>query len=596
MKLIVPHTGAIQSSDSRLIRLAQFLGVMCEPFLLEKLSRQPAGNTEKAFPKPDSCLVINPQVIKEWTGAVLPADLVSRLTSQFPYLIVHGLTADPFCDELVKTLSAGRLRRVQRIVDTDQPYEIAVDCREVSGAFSGISFGPVNPANDCILSVDCGKPAVRRLISIGGSPFMALMKIDNTEILFLASADTLDVNHELGDTPLRKYFSRFVPHSMALRYIFGGQCWHPGEHYASLTIDDPLLRPSYGFLNFESLLHLMEEANFSTTIAFIPHNYRRNARQIIELFHKNRNRFAICFHGNDHTAAEFASDDIPRLNTMLGIAESRMDIHCRATGLRCHRVMVFPQEHFSVEAMEVLKSRNFSAAVSSTPHPTGRQVAITLGDIAEPAILRHAGFPLFLRKYIAETEKQDIAFNLFFGKPVLIVDHHEAFRHPDLLVEAITMINSLAPEIRWSDLETAVTNSILKRRAPDGSNYVRAYSNTVRVTNDEQSQQRYIIEWKHLGQCPFVEQVVCDGRPFDLFEADEFGIRLSVELTPGDSNAFSVVYRNDYSSLEDLGFCWSAKAYIRRRICELRDNYISKNRHATALADVLRRSYYNRFV
>ena len=41
---------------------------------------------------------------------------------------------------------------------------------------------------------------------------------------------------------------------------------------ACLVIDDPLLRPRYGLLNFQHLLNLMSASNFSTSIAFIPWN------------------------------------------------------------------------------------------------------------------------------------------------------------------------------------------------------------------------------------------------------------------------------------------------------------------------------------
>ncbi len=41
---------------------------------------------------------------------------------------------------------------------------------------------------------------------------------------------------------------------------------------ACLIIDDPLLIPRYGKLNFAKLLREMNEHNFFTEIAFIPWN------------------------------------------------------------------------------------------------------------------------------------------------------------------------------------------------------------------------------------------------------------------------------------------------------------------------------------
>jgi len=594
MKLLVPHTGALRGADARLIGLAGFLGITCEPLFLDRHAHQPAEYIAKAFPDHGSCLVINPQVIRDWTGGVVPADLVSCLISRFPYLLVHGIMANPFCEDLIKALSTGCLHSVRPVAGAGQVYEIASDSKQICGPFSGLSFGPVNPANDRTLPVNTNNGNVRTPISIAGSPFVVAMKRDKTEILFLAGAEILDVSDEIGDPPLSEYFSRFVPHAMALRYIFREHCWRPCGHHASFIIDDPLLRPKYGFLGFESLLNLMKQHNFSTTVAFIPHNYRRNSKRILRMFRENGDRLAICFHGNDHTSGEFASADTSRLNTIVRIAEARMDIHTDATGLPCSKVMVFPQEKFSVEAMEVLKSRNFIAAVNGGPHPAGFRVALTLGELAQPAVLRYGTFPLFLRRWVGQAKRQDIAFNLFFGRAVLIAEHHEVFRRPEPLVETVLMVNSVAPDIRWSDLETAVVNSILGRRTSNATCQIRAYSGTVRVANNQDSPQQVSVEWNHSAQCPPPEQVLQDGRPYHSYEVDESRIRLSVELGPGNSRAFSVVYRNDYPSLEGLGFRWGAKAFIRRRLSELRDNYISKNRHALNVAKALQRRILTR--
>ena len=143
----------------------------------------------------------------------------------------------------------------------------------------------------------------------------------------------------------------------------------PARENASIIIDDPLLRPNYGFLNFEYLLGLMKRHNFQTTVAFIPHNFRRNSRRVTRMFRGNDAYFGLCFHGNDHTGGEFASTDTALLNTMLHIAEQRMKLHRNITGLECDRIMVFPQGRFSVEAMAVLRSRNFDAAVNTVSTP-----------------------------------------------------------------------------------------------------------------------------------------------------------------------------------------------------------------------------------
>ena len=588
-RLVVPHTGKPNPSDARLIRLAEFLGITCEPLAVGKEAKDPLTQAENTILRRDDCLVVNPQVMKEWTGGVLPGDFALSRWSRFASLLVYGLTPDPFCEKLVRVLSNERLRSVLPIDDSNAPYDIAPNMNDVSGVFAGLSFGPTNRANDFALSVSHSEGSVRTPISIGNKPFLALTRLGETEIVFLASASTINVDEEVGNTPVVKFFSKLVPLAMALRYLFGEQCWHSSEHFASFIVDDPLLRPKYGFLDFEALRSMMMRYDFSTTIAFIPHNYRRCAKRIVQMFRQNTDRLGICYHGNDHVEAEFAVKDVARINAMIQMAEARMKHLEQDTGLRCGKVMVFPQGRFSREAMKVLNSANFTAAVNTEPHPAESPVSLTVREIAQPAVCRYGSFPLFLRKYVGKYSREDVAFDLFFGKPVLVVDHHSVFSHPEALVEQVSMINRVAPKIRWSNLETAVTNSSLRRRMSDGTLRIRAYSRVVRVANDSDCAERITVEWNHNAECPPIEQVLQNGVPFASFDTDDSTLRVSGELPPHSSREFSFTYRNSYPSLKGLGFGWGAKAFVRRRLSEVRDNYISKNERALDFVQALRR-------
>jgi hypothetical protein len=591
MKLVVPYIGELRDLDARMVRLAEFLGIPCETLTLANVADH-AAFLEKTVPDQCSCFVVNPQVMKEWVGPDgIPADLVAFFLSRFPHLLVHGLRVSAFDTEMVAALSRGRLKSVDAI-DGERPvYVIAKDSKDVCEAFSGLSFGPVNPVNDHVFCTSGSDPAVQQLISIAGRPFMAAVRLEGAELLFVASEDVADLNAEVGDAPLAEYFSRLVPHAMALRYAAGDECWRPCKAHASIIIDDPLLRKSYGFLNFESLLRLADQYNFHTSIAFIPHNFRRNSSRTTRIFQENAARLSICFHGNDHTEGEFASTDIALLNTLLRVAEDRMNLHHQMTGLPCDRVMVFPQGKFSIEAMKVLKSHNFHAAVNTVPHPMGQPVRLTIGELAQPAVLRYGGFPLFLRKPIRQTQSHDIAFDLFFGRPVLIVEHHGMFQRPESLVEIAARIGSVASEVHWSNLATVVGNSILTRKAPDGTHHVRAYSRTVQISNDSGSISRYSIEWGDSCEGASIEQVLMDGTPCSGFEIDDAGLRLSVELAPGSSQTFSLVHRNLLATVRNLGLRWNAQAFLRRRLSEVRDNYLSKNQHLLTAAKAFQRRF-----
>ena len=578
MKLLVPCAGELHAVDGRLAGLASFLGIEWEAIPLPKAGYS-AGYLERAASDPHSCLVIHPRVMEEWVNQDrLPAELVSVLVSRFPYVLVHAPRPEAFDANLIAALSGGHLRSVEEAGRHGLSYEVSANAQDVCGVFAGLTFGTANSVNDRVFSGGPGSLAARELISLGGRPLMTEVKWEKSKILFLAGQDVADLYSEAGDTPFTGYFSRLLPHAMALRYIFGEESWRPCRQHASVIIDDPPLWRNYGFLNFGSLVSLTEKHHFHASIAFIPHNYRRTSAAVARSVLEHSDRCSLCFHGNDHTSGELASTDPILLNTMLQMAEHRMGVHRRLTGLDCDRVMVFPQGKFSAEAMAVLKARNFDAAVNTVPHPVQQPVGLSLGELAQPAVLRYAGFPLFLREDSVHTQLPDIAFKLFFGRPVFIVEHHHIFQRPEALVAAVSRVNATAPQVRWSSPASAIRNSLLWRRAPDGTYHIRAYSRTIRLSNDTGSPVRLRIEWNgYDGRAAPPRQLLRDGTPCAGLETSDHATATTVHLQAGDSHTFALVYENSHETLNSLGFRLTVGGVLRRRLSEVRDNYLSKN-------------------
>jgi hypothetical protein len=591
VKLVVPYSGELNLADARLVRLTESLGGQCELLRIEKGATLSQEFIEKHVGDNDSCFVVNPAAIRECLPSEsFPPGLASYLTSQFSFVLLHNLSLDPFAAGTVSAFSQGSLHSLQPIEGAGLSYEISSRHKEVCGVFSGLTFGPVVQTNDRVFIENAKAGAVQRHISIGGRPFFGSIQRERAEVFFLAGANVADLSADVGGKPLAEYFSQLMPAAMFIRYAFREECWRPNEHHATVIIDDPLLRKDYGFLNYERLLALMDKYNFHTSIAFIPFNYRRNSPEIARMFRERPDRLSICFHGNDHTAAEFASKDPGLLNAMLTVAEERMAVHQKETGIKCDRVMVFPQGNFSREAMVALKAHNFSAAVNSGPYPRGENSGLNLSDFMEPAILKYGGFPLFLRKYPREIELQDIGFNLFFGKPVLIVEHHEIFKDPESLTQLVSRINALAPEIRWSNLQAAVENSYLRRWTQDGTLEVRAYANTGKIENTSKNILRCSVECPGHGEIS-AERVLLDRKPWQDTRTDDKGTRLFFDVSPGGSREFSVVYQNNFG-LSDANrrVPWMAKAFFRRRLSELRDNHLSKSPGLLAFAKALQRT------
>ena len=160
-----------------------------------------------------------------------------------------------------------------------------------------------------------------------------------------------------------------------------------------------------------------------------------------------------------------------------------------------------------------------------------------------------------------------------------------------LCLSSSEKINSIAPGISWSNLESVVDNSTLKRRRPDGTVQVRPYSSHVSITNDSCSTERYSIEWCQSGQCS-PNRTCASGRdPIPARQVEDDWIRIAAELPAGASQTFSVVYRNDHAAVGKPGVMWNAQAYLRRRLCEVRDNHLSKNQHMLTAAKALGRRF-----
>ncbi|HKO20921.1 MAG TPA: hypothetical protein VJU82_18760, partial [Acidobacteriaceae bacterium] len=534
-----------------------------------------------------SCLVVNPEVIRQWTQNGTPVrDLASAATSGFQNLLIHAVRPDPFHSELLRCLTGNRLQRVQEAPGSESSFEIAPDSRDVCGAFAGLSLSGVKSANDRVFG---GGGGTRNLITVGGEPFFATIPVGNSTVFLLGSEDVADIDAEAEDDWLAALFSGFVPHAMALRAIFGEQSWRPARSYASVIVDDPLLRSRYGFLEFEELIQLMARHRFSTTLAFIPHNFRRSSPRVVRLFRNQSDRLSLCYHGNDHTDAEFAASDPAQLNTMIRSAEGRIAQHCATTGLRCDRIMIFPQGKFSTEAMAVLRSANFEAAVNTTPHPWRQQVRLTLRELAQPAVLRYAGFPLFLRTNSLRMQDPDIAVRLFFGIPIFIGEHHDIFEDPRCLLDAVNRINRAAPEIRWAGAGAAVRGSVLHRRDANGCLHVKAYAGTVRVEPPSDRREQIVIHWSDRGQNLGIADVWQNGEPCPSFESNGYETSVAAILEPSIAEEFSLRFRPTHRIYAAIGLRYSIRAFIRRRLSEIRDNYISRNPRLLQTARALQR-------
>lgn len=555
MQLLVPYLDEIDPVDARLAALAGFLGITAAHVKLPSWTKRGTALLEETYPSTEWCCVANARVLARWCGSHPGAlDSLVSLLSRFPYVFAYAQRADPFDTALTMLLSRGRLCSIREVGQGNLSYDVAPHAEDVCGPFAGLSIPRQSSVKECVFGPPLDSSAGRSLITVSGLPLLALVRRQETEIVFLGSRDVADLDAPVSDSCLTPYFSSLAAPAIALQSIFRAECWRPNGQHACVIVDDPLLRPSYGSLSFQSLLGLMDRHHFHTSIAFIPHNCRRTSPEVTAMFRYRPDRLSLCFHGNDHTGAEFATVNAALLNAMAAMADQRISIHRRITGIECARIMVFPQGKFSAAAMAALKAGGFDAALNSTFRPVHGSSRISLSELIQPAVLAHAGFPLFLRDYSNRTHATEIAFKLFFGRPVFIVEHHHAFRHPAALLAAVARVNAVAPRIDWVGAGEAVRNAYLWKRTADGAYSIRAFSSTVQLVNREASPARFRIEW------------ACATAPTDREAAES-----SLDLAGGASGTISIAGIQKLAPGR-LGLRRAVWGFLRRRLSEFRDN------------------------
>src|SRR5262249_15099301 len=219
----------------------------------------------------------------------------------------------------------------------------------------------------------------------------------------------------------------------------------------------------------------------------------------------------VCIHGCDHTGGEFACTEVEQLNTQLRLATQRMRSHEQSTGVPYAKVMVFPQGKFSTASLGPLKGHNYLAAVnsSSVPDDLGKAHGLTLADLLAPAVSKYKSFPVFMRRYPRRVV--DFAFDLFLGKPALIVEHHKYFQEGYGAIREFTaQINSLSEKLQWTNLRKLISNTYLQREISQDRIECKIFTNCHILHNRESSWKQYIILKYEDNEVP-IKTVSVDG-------------------------------------------------------------------------------------
>ena len=504
---------------------------------------------------------------------------------------IYGFYVADDCRKLLRKLTGDRQADICGLDARPTTLSVTGSFPEMCGPMSGLRVR-AEPGPEVVLSFPLGKDTS---YSIVGTPKGDLFAgIPHASVPFFCDTSRTIINihqHSEECFDVRRSFVGAVPIVMYLKWAFRDVCWTTQETNACLVIDDPPLRSRYGFLDFQELLQLMETCKFTTTLAFIPWNWKRTDRRTVLAFLQHREALSVCVHGCDHTSREFAARSRDLLEKKLKVAKHRMRSLLERTGLNHDQVMVFPQGVFSPETAPALKSNGFVAALNTEVDSAGPELSeVEIADLWSVAVLRYGMFPIFTRRYISHGI-ENFAFDGLLGKPCFIVGHHELFRdHGRELSMFVRALNSLHWKLSWRTLEDAISHTYsIQHRG--GEVKMRMCAERLIVENLEENAMQVVV-FKEEEDTSAVANIQVNQQPIE-FGCEDGVLQFVVDIPARSHAVIHCTYHDSVKSVTASDpLSYKIKVAARRYLCEIRDDFTYRAavlRRATMVSKFLRK-------
>lgn len=393
-----------------------------------------------------------------------------------------------------------------------------------------------------------------------------------------------------GNIYLQKCFLESAPLFMFVRFVFGDECWHGISDYANLTIDDPRLIEKYGRLDFEALIKEMERSGFHTTIGFIPWNYDRNSKHVIELISKNKEKISIAVHGNNHDHREFNYYDKDMIQKKdketyrqqernIRQAVARMEEFKRLTELSYDKIFIFPHDISSEPTLGILKKYDFVATVNSSnipwksekkEDPIGRFRVVTR---------KYEDFPSFKRRpasnKLIDDYMSSILIDLFLDNPILLSTHSKFFNEGiDAFNETAAFINRIQTKIRWVSLGEIADHAYLLKKKTEKNYEVISFVDSFALINDQRTTMSYDIKVP-ISDKSKIKDVKIDGKKID-YTASDGGILFNIIIDPGNKKRINVEYSDRIENNDIKISKEGIRIFLLRWLSEFRDMHLEK--------------------
>ena len=576
------------ASDRRALKIAEFLGADATLVCVSAAAFSGLASIAECVPK-CACLIVHADTLAMIArSSEARGDGLAVLNSLAPCVFIFGFSATSGCDDVLRGIPGGQLP-VQPLPDKSAKFYVPQGNREWCGQFTGLTVGTVDPSIDSFFAEATVSPQYDVMIQAGGKPFFVRSRQQGTQMFLLACRELADLDEAVErDASLSLWFSRLVPLMMFLRGALGKRVWHSDRPQACFIIDDPLLQDHYGFLEYRQLVESVKGQYFSPCFAFIPWNFRRTSKKVIEFLSSNYPRPYLCVHGCDHTGGEFASTNLESLGSKARVALDRMETHRQQSGAAFDAVMVFPQGRFSAEALMALKASGYLAAVNTDVCPSLGTEALHLEDLLDVAVMRFSDFPLFGRRY--PRDLAEFAFDLFLGKPALAVEHHGYFRNGyGPLATFVSGLNALDERLEWTNLGTICSRACLTKVDASGDAHVKFYANRHQLKNDAAQPRHYMLHRRQAAETP-PPRVEVNGQERS-YELHDSHLLISLVLPAGQAADVRILPGAPEKEVATKrpSTTYAAKVLLRRMLCDFRDNYVDTSKILSGILTATRR-------
>lgn len=450
---------------------------------------------------------------------------------------------------------------------------------DLCGPFAGLQFGPAKAAQDFGLVVENPSFPVDYLVRVGQRGFFTRIKLPATELFVVSSSAVFEVEAELfRNINAAECFAGLVPLILFLNYSRIAH-WQSPRRSAAIVLDDPNLKPEYGFVNFQELASCVDKLGCAVSIGFIPWNFKRTSRKVVALFRSRWPVLSLAIHGCDHTRSEFSTRTASHAMQQIILSLDRMRHLSTHSGLRYDKVMVFPQGEFSSAAMRALRHSDLLGVVNTELMDRQAGRGVRADELLKPAITSYSGFPLFLRRK-AEEPIANFALDLLLGRPCLIVIHHDYFQSGmQPLISLVHALNALAPSLAWTNLESVVSKTIWVRASPDKTTDVRLFSSHSEVLPRDLSGETHFSKAEPLAEQSF--RVIVGGEP-QTFTIQNEHLLFSRCINTVEPVAIDVRLSTlNQNPATARPFNYRTRVAVRRYLSEFRDNRVAKSFWAT---------------